>query len=190
VAITVMPRGLIAATAVAIAAAATVRLVSGTSVGRPGLGEVEAGLAQLGIFPRELHEALQAARIQQSLRERAAGVDDRRLVGEALGVIAAAAPAAEPPAATGTAPAAPATEPAGESPIYLPSPFDAVTSSVRTAGPATPPLYPARRARCQLPDRGPVVEAPGMRGIRPPWSDAAPQARAVPGGASASADSR
>jgi len=57
VAITVMPLGLIAGTAVAIAAAATVRLVSGTSVGRPGLDEVAAGLAQLGILPRELHEA-------------------------------------------------------------------------------------------------------------------------------------
>jgi len=152
---------------------------------------VHAGIEErLPGRPRELHEALQAARIQQSLRERAAGVDDRRLVGEALGVIAAAAPAAEPPAPTGTAPAAPATEPAGESPMYLRSPFGAVTSSVRTAGPATPPLNTARRARCQLRDRGPVVEAPSLRGIRPPWSDAAPQARAVPGGASASADSR
>jgi uncharacterized membrane protein YbhN (UPF0104 family) len=57
VAITVMPLGLVGATAVAVAAAATVRLVSGTSVGRPGLGEVGAGLTQLGIFPRELDEA-------------------------------------------------------------------------------------------------------------------------------------
>ena len=57
VAITVTPLGLLAAVAVAIAAAATVRLVWGTSVGRPGLDEVAAGLAQLGIFPRELGEA-------------------------------------------------------------------------------------------------------------------------------------
>jgi uncharacterized membrane protein YbhN (UPF0104 family) len=57
VAITVMPLGLVAGTAVAVAAAAAVRLVSGTSVGRPGLDEVAAGLAQLGIFPRELGEA-------------------------------------------------------------------------------------------------------------------------------------
>jgi uncharacterized membrane protein YbhN (UPF0104 family) len=57
VAVTIMPLGLIAATAIAIAATATVRLVSGTSVGRPGLDEVAAGLAQLGIFPRELGEA-------------------------------------------------------------------------------------------------------------------------------------
>src|SRR4029079_17539049 len=57
VAITVMPLGLVAAVACAAAAAATVRLVSGTSVGRPGLDEVAAGLAQLGIFPRELGEA-------------------------------------------------------------------------------------------------------------------------------------
>jgi hypothetical protein len=119
---------------------------------------------------------LQAARIQQSLRERAAGVDDRRLVGEALGVIAAAAPAAEPPAPTGTAPAAPATEPAGESPV---PPFTLrcgtqLGADGRSGDSAAE--YGSARA--------------GMRGIRPPWSDAAPQARAVPGGASASADSR
>jgi uncharacterized membrane protein YbhN (UPF0104 family) len=57
VAITVMPLGLVAATAAAIVAAAAVRLVWGTSVGRPGLDEVAAGLAQLGIVPRELEEA-------------------------------------------------------------------------------------------------------------------------------------
>lgn len=57
VAITVMPLGLLASVAIAVAAAATVRLVSGTSVGRPGLDEVAAGLAQLGISPRELGEA-------------------------------------------------------------------------------------------------------------------------------------
>ncbi|HEY7693982.1 MAG TPA: lysylphosphatidylglycerol synthase domain-containing protein [Gaiellaceae bacterium] len=57
VAITVMPLGLLAAAAVAIVAAAAIRLAWGTSIGRPGLDEVAAGLAQLGIFPRELHEA-------------------------------------------------------------------------------------------------------------------------------------
>jgi uncharacterized membrane protein YbhN (UPF0104 family) len=57
VAITVMPLGLVAATAAAIVAAAAVRLIWGTSVGRPGLEEVAAGLAQLGIFPSELGEA-------------------------------------------------------------------------------------------------------------------------------------
>ena len=138
---------------------------------------VHAGIEErLPGRPRELHEALQAARIQQSLRERAAGVDDRRLVGEALGVIAAAAPAAEPPAPTGTAPAAPATEPAGESPV---PPFTLrcgtqLGADGRSGDSAAE--YGSARA--------------GMRGIRPPWSDAAPQARAVPGGASASADSR
>src|SRR5262249_55511873 len=51
------PLGTFAAAMIAIAAAASVRLVSGTSLGRPGLDDVAAGLAQLGVCPRELEEA-------------------------------------------------------------------------------------------------------------------------------------
>jgi uncharacterized membrane protein YbhN (UPF0104 family) len=56
-AITGTPLGMFAATMIAVAAAAAVRLASGTSVGRPGLDDVAAGLDQLGIRPRELEEA-------------------------------------------------------------------------------------------------------------------------------------
>jgi uncharacterized membrane protein YbhN (UPF0104 family) len=55
--IVVTPLGTFAAAMVAIAAAAAVRLVSGTSLGRPGLDDVAAGLAQLGIRPGRLEEA-------------------------------------------------------------------------------------------------------------------------------------
>jgi glycosyltransferase 2 family protein len=55
--ITWTPLGTIAATLTAIAAAAAVRLASGTSIGRPGLDDVAAGLAQLGIRPGRLEEA-------------------------------------------------------------------------------------------------------------------------------------
>ena len=83
VAVTVMPLGLIAATAIAIAAAATVRLASGTSVGRPGLDEVAAGLAQLGIFPRELGEA--ERQVAGVFHVRGADEEGRALMVKALG---------------------------------------------------------------------------------------------------------
>jgi uncharacterized membrane protein YbhN (UPF0104 family) len=56
-AIDVSPLGTFAAAMIAIVAAAAVRLATGTSVGRPGLDEVEAGLVQLGIRPARLEEA-------------------------------------------------------------------------------------------------------------------------------------
>src|SRR5262249_47965934 len=51
------PLGTFAAAMIAVAAAATVRLVSGTSLGRPGLDDVAAALAQLGVHPHRLEEA-------------------------------------------------------------------------------------------------------------------------------------
>jgi glycosyltransferase 2 family protein len=51
------PLGTLAGATIAIAAAAAVRLASGTSLGRPSLEDVRAGLAQLGIRPRSLEEA-------------------------------------------------------------------------------------------------------------------------------------
>jgi uncharacterized protein (TIRG00374 family) len=51
------PLGVFAATMIAVAAAALVRLASGTSLGRPGLDDVAAGLSQLGIRPLKLEEA-------------------------------------------------------------------------------------------------------------------------------------
>jgi len=56
-AIDVSPLGTFAAAMIAIVAAAAVRLATGTSVGRPGLDDVEAGLLQLGIRPGRLEEA-------------------------------------------------------------------------------------------------------------------------------------
>jgi di/tricarboxylate transporter/uncharacterized membrane protein YbhN (UPF0104 family) len=56
-AISTTPLGTFAAAMIAVAAAAAIRLASGTSVGRPGLDDVAAGLAQLGIRPRTLEEA-------------------------------------------------------------------------------------------------------------------------------------
>jgi len=56
-AITTTPLGIFAGAMIAIAAAAAIRLASGTSIGRPGLDDVAAGLAQLGIHPRRLDEA-------------------------------------------------------------------------------------------------------------------------------------
>jgi uncharacterized membrane protein YbhN (UPF0104 family) len=56
-AVTVTPLGTFAAATIAVAAAAAVRLAAGTSVGRPGLDDVEVGLAQLGIRPRRVEEA-------------------------------------------------------------------------------------------------------------------------------------
>jgi uncharacterized protein (TIRG00374 family) len=56
-AVTGTPLGMFGAALIAIVAAAAVRLVSGTSLGRPGLDDVAAGLAQLGIRPRGLEEA-------------------------------------------------------------------------------------------------------------------------------------
>ena len=55
--VTGMPLGTFAAVMAAIAAAAAVRLASGTSVGRPGVDDVSRGLAELGIRARELEEA-------------------------------------------------------------------------------------------------------------------------------------
>src|SRR5262249_48607127 len=51
------PLGTFAAVAIAVAAAAAVRLLSGTSVGRPSLDDVAAGLAQLGVRASGLGEA-------------------------------------------------------------------------------------------------------------------------------------
>jgi uncharacterized membrane protein YbhN (UPF0104 family) len=51
------PLGTLAAALIAFAAASAIRLVSGTSVGRPGLDDVAAGLAELGVRPRALEEA-------------------------------------------------------------------------------------------------------------------------------------
>jgi uncharacterized membrane protein YbhN (UPF0104 family) len=56
-AIDVSPLGTFAAAMIAIVAAAAVRLATGTSVGRPGLDVVGAGLVQLGIRPARLEEA-------------------------------------------------------------------------------------------------------------------------------------
>ncbi len=51
------PVGTIAAFLIAVAAAAGVRLASGTSIGRPGLSAVAAGLAELGVRAHSLEEA-------------------------------------------------------------------------------------------------------------------------------------
>jgi len=56
-AIDVTPLGMFAAATVAAAAAASIRLASGTSIGRPGLDDVAAGLRRLGIDPLQLEEA-------------------------------------------------------------------------------------------------------------------------------------
>ncbi len=49
-----MPFGTVAAALIGVAAAAAVNLALGTSAGRPGLDDVRAGLAQLGVRVREL----------------------------------------------------------------------------------------------------------------------------------------
>ncbi|HYX75800.1 MAG TPA: lysylphosphatidylglycerol synthase domain-containing protein, partial [Gaiellaceae bacterium] len=51
------PLGMFGAAMIAVAAASAIRLASGTSLGRPSLDAVAAGLAQLGIHPRRLEEA-------------------------------------------------------------------------------------------------------------------------------------
>jgi uncharacterized protein (TIRG00374 family) len=51
------PLGTFAAAMVAAVAAATIRLASGTSIGRPGLDEVALGLRQFGIDPLMLEDA-------------------------------------------------------------------------------------------------------------------------------------
>jgi hypothetical protein len=51
------PSGSLAAILVAVAAAAGVRLAFGTSVGRPGIGDVEAALAELGLSVVHLESA-------------------------------------------------------------------------------------------------------------------------------------
>jgi uncharacterized membrane protein YbhN (UPF0104 family) len=51
------PLGTLAAVLIAVAAAAAVRLAFGTSAGRPGLGDVAADLAELGVHAERLLEA-------------------------------------------------------------------------------------------------------------------------------------
>jgi uncharacterized membrane protein YbhN (UPF0104 family) len=51
------PFGTLAAVLIAIVAAAAIRLASGTSAGRPGLDDVAAGLAQLGVHADRLQDA-------------------------------------------------------------------------------------------------------------------------------------
>src|SRR5262249_18362139 len=51
-AVTTTPLGTFAGAVIAIAAASAIRLGSGTSIGRPGLDDVTAGLVQLRIYPR------------------------------------------------------------------------------------------------------------------------------------------
>ena len=51
------PGGIVAALAVAVVAAAGLRLAWGTSAGRPGLDDVAAGLAELGVSAGELADA-------------------------------------------------------------------------------------------------------------------------------------
>ena len=53
------PLGTVAALLIGVAAAAAARLAGGTSAGRPGLDEVEAGLAQLGVAATGLEIAEQ-----------------------------------------------------------------------------------------------------------------------------------
>jgi uncharacterized membrane protein YbhN (UPF0104 family) len=67
------PLGVFAGFMAATAAAAAVRLASGTSVGRPGIGVVAAGLEQLGIRPARLEEAERQVAGVFHLR----GVDER-----------------------------------------------------------------------------------------------------------------
>src|SRR4029077_213626 len=56
-AVVTTPLATVAAATIAVSTAAAIRLVSGTSLGRPGLDDVAAGLAELGIRPRALEEA-------------------------------------------------------------------------------------------------------------------------------------
>jgi uncharacterized membrane protein YbhN (UPF0104 family) len=51
------PLGMFGGATIAFAAAAAIRLAAGTSLGRPGLDDVKAGLAQLGVHARRLEEA-------------------------------------------------------------------------------------------------------------------------------------
>jgi glycosyltransferase 2 family protein len=51
------PLGTVAAVLIALAAAAAVNLVTGTSAGRPGIADVLAGLAHLGVHARNLRES-------------------------------------------------------------------------------------------------------------------------------------
>jgi uncharacterized membrane protein YbhN (UPF0104 family) len=67
------PIGTVAAVLIGVAAAAAVNLVLGTSAGRPGLGDVRAGLAQLGVRVGEL----EAARRQVAGVFHVGGVDDQ-----------------------------------------------------------------------------------------------------------------
>jgi uncharacterized protein (TIRG00374 family) len=67
------PIGTVAAVLIGIAAAAAVNLALGTSAGRPGLGDVRAGLAQLGVRVGEL----EAAQRQVAGVFHVGGVDDQ-----------------------------------------------------------------------------------------------------------------
>jgi glycosyltransferase 2 family protein len=51
------PAGSVAAFLIAVASAAALRLASGTSIGRPGLADVRAGLAELGVEASALEDA-------------------------------------------------------------------------------------------------------------------------------------
>ena len=66
------PAGTLAAVFIAAAAAAGVRLATGTSIGRPGLEDVAAGLAELGVRANDLEVAEQ----QVAGVFRVSGVDD------------------------------------------------------------------------------------------------------------------
>jgi uncharacterized membrane protein YbhN (UPF0104 family) len=72
------PAGAAAAVLIALVAALGVRLIFGTSVGRPGLAEVAAGLVELGVAAHSLEEAeRQEAGV---FVVRALGVDGERLL--------------------------------------------------------------------------------------------------------------
>jgi hypothetical protein len=51
------PSGTLAAVLIAVVVAAGIRLAWGTSIGRPGLGSVAAGLAELGVEARDIDDA-------------------------------------------------------------------------------------------------------------------------------------
>jgi uncharacterized membrane protein YbhN (UPF0104 family) len=83
VSVTSTPGGALAALAVGLLAASLVNLALGTSAGRPGLGDVTAGLAQLGVRVKDLVE--QERQVAGVLRLTGTGTDGRPLLVKVLG---------------------------------------------------------------------------------------------------------
>ena len=81
--VTSTPGGALAALLVGLVAASTVNLVLGTSAGRPGIGDVSAGLARLGVHADGLAE--EEKQVAGVLRLRGTGSDGRPLLVKVYG---------------------------------------------------------------------------------------------------------